>query len=99
MLLTVIPTVSESEGEDSTIIIDSEDDMALERSTLITRRQTFTFSVRRKTTYIAGQEVTTNTTKKGTIMKSGIRHLLLSAGVSQSAIISYFCTIVLNNKL
>ena len=54
---------SESEGDDS-VIIDSEDDLALEISTSITRRQTFTFTVRKETTYIAGQEVTTNTYKE-----------------------------------
>ena len=55
---------SESEGDDSVFIIDSEDDLALEISTSITRRQTFTFTVRKETTYIAGQEVTTNTYKE-----------------------------------
>ena len=55
---------SESEGDDSVIIIDSEDELALEISTSITRRQTFTFTVRKETTYIAGQEVTTNTYKE-----------------------------------
>ena len=55
---------SESEGDDSVIIIDSGDDLALEISTSITRRQTFTFTVRKETTYIAGQEVMTNIYKE-----------------------------------
>ena len=67
---------SENEADDSVIIIDSEDDMALEISTSITRRQTFTFTIRKETTYIAGQKVITNIyVKKETIKKTGIKYL------------------------
>ena len=83
---------SESEGDDSVIIIDSEDDLALEISTSITRRQTFTFTVRKETTYIAGQEVMTNIYKERDYQEDWYWIFeLLSAGVLLSAII-LFCS-------
>ena len=48
---------SDNEGDNSAIVIDSDDGVAVVRSTLKTRTQTFVYTVRRETKYIGGQEV------------------------------------------
>ena len=49
--------VSDSEEGYGVIIIDSDDDTALVPSTLMTRTQTFVFTIRRETQYVDGHEM------------------------------------------
>ena len=49
--------VSDSEEDYGVIIIDSDDDTALVPSTLMTRTQTFVFTIRRETQYVDGHEM------------------------------------------
>ena len=48
---------SDNEGDNSAIVIDSDDEVAVVRSLLKTRTQTFVYTVRQETKYIGGQEV------------------------------------------
>ena len=50
-------TDNNTDYENNTIVIDSEDDYAVVPSSIHTRMQTFVYTMRRETTYICGQEV------------------------------------------